>query len=326
MYDDGMHNDGYENDNIYGALVPYFSDGEHIKYYIRARDNDAIILKPRKATRDFFEYSISSLPADGTTPIINEINYNSSDSFNPDDWVEIYNPTDSLFNISNWVFKDEADDHTFIIPDGTLLNPGEFLVICRDTIAFKNYFPNVNSFVGDLGFGLSGGGELLRLYNNNEMLIDSLTYDDDDPWPPEPDGDGPTLELINPFSDNSIYSNWTSSLGNGTPGEPNSNYLGHSDNNTIVEDYRLYQNYPNPFNPMTKIMYYLPKKSEISLTIYDALGRVIRTLDKGQKDSGYHTLEWNSKDNFGNKVGAGIYLYQLRTELYIKNNKMILIK
>ena len=72
MYDDGMHNDGYENDNIYGALVPYFSDGEHIKYYIRARDNDAIILKPRKATRDFFEYSISSLPADGTTPIINE--------------------------------------------------------------------------------------------------------------------------------------------------------------------------------------------------------------------------------------------------------------
>jgi flagellar hook assembly protein FlgD len=73
-------------------------------------------------------------------------------------------------------------------------------------------------------------------------------------------------------------------------------------------------------------MYYLPKKSKISLTIYDALGREIRSLDKGQKDYGYHTLEWDSKDNYGNKVGAGIYLYQLLTEGYIKNNKMVLIK
>ena len=326
MYDDGMHNDGYENDNVYGALVPYISNGEHIKYYVRARDNDAIILEPRKAEREFFEYSISSLPAAGTAPIINEINYNSSDSFNPDDWVEIYNPTDSIFNITNWIFKDEADDHSFIIPEGTVLNPGEFLVLCRDTISFKNYFPNVNSYIGDLGFGLSGGGELIRLYNNDGILIDSLTYDDDNPWPPEPDGEGPTLELINPFSDNGVYSNWTASLGNGTPGEQNSNYLGSINNNPIAEDYRLYQNYPNPFNPMTKIMYYLPKKSKISLTIYDALGREIRSLDKGQKDYGYHTLEWDSKDNYGNKVGAGIYLYQLRTEGYIKNNKMVLIK
>ena len=326
MYDDGMHNDGYENDNVYGALVPYISNGEHIKYYVRARDNDAIILEPRKAEREFFEYSISSLPAAGTAPIINEINYNSSDSFNPDDWVEIYNPTDSIFNITNWIFKDEADDHSFIIPEGTVLNPGEFLVLCRDTISFKNYFPNVNSYIGDLGFGLSGGGELIRLYNNDGILIDSLTYDDDNPWPPEPDGEGPTLELINPFSDNGVYSNWTASLGNGTPGEQNSNYLGSINNNPIAEDYRLYQNYPNPFNPMTKIMYYLPKKSKISLTVYDALGREIRSLDKGQKDYGYHTLEWDSKDNYGNKVGAGIYLYQLLTEGYIKNNKMVLIK
>ena len=326
MYDDGMHNDGGENDNVYGALVPYFSNGEHIKYYVRARDDDAIILEPRKATHEYFEYSIGSLPATGTAPIINEINYNSSDSFNPDDWVEIYNPTDSIFNMSNWIFKDEADDHTFIIPEGTMLNPGDFLVLCRDTISFKNYFPNVNLFVGDLGFGLSGGGELLRLYNNNNILIDSLTYDDDDPWPPEPDGDGPTLELIDPFSDNGIYSNWTASVENGTPGEQNSNYLGSINNNSIVEDFRLYQNYPNPFNPMTKIMYYLPKRSEISLIIYDALGREIRLLDRGQKDLGYHILEWDSKDNFGNKVSAGIYLYQLRSEGFIKNNKMILIK
>jgi len=329
MYDDGMHNDGFENDNVYGALVPYFSNGEHIKYYVRARDSDAIIYEPRKAEREFFEYSIGSVPFSGSVPTINEINYNSSDTFDPEDWVEIYNPTDSIFDMSNWYFRDQGqvgDDHIFTIPEGTLLEPNEYIILCRDTIDFISHFPNVDSYMGDLGFGLSGGGELIRLYNNDGILIDSLTYDDDDPWPPEPDGEGPTLELINPFSDNAIYSNWTASLGNGTPGSQNSNYLGSIDNNSIVEDYRLYQNYPNPFNPMTKIMYYIPKRSEISLTIYDAIGREIRLLDKGNKDFGYHILEWDSKDNYGNNVSAGIYLYQLRTEGFIKNNKMILIK
>ena len=329
MYDDGLHHDGEENDNVYGALIPYFSNGENIKYYVRARDNDAIILEPRKAERDFFEYSIGSLPSSGSVPTINEINYNSSDTFDPEDWVEIYNPTDSIFDMSNWFFRDEGqvgDDHLFSIPEGTLLHPNEYVVLCRDTMDFKNHFPMVDSYIGDLGFGLSGGGELIRLYNNNGILMDSLTYDDDDPWPPEPDGDGPTLELINPLIDNGIYSNWTASLVNGTPGEQNSNYLGSTQNNLLAEDYRLYQNYPNPFNPLTKIMYYLPKRSEISLKIYDALGREIRLLEEGLRDPGYHTLEWDSKDNIGNKVSAGIYLYQLQTEGYIKNNKMVLIK
>lgn len=326
MYDDGLHYDGEENDNVYGTLVPHFSNGENIKYYVRARDNDAIILEPRKAERDFFEYSIGSLPLTGTVPTINEINYNSSDLFNPDDWVEIYNPSDSIFNIGSWIFKDEADDHIFTIPEGTIMNPGEFLVLCRDTISFKNFFPNVNSYVGDFSFGLSGGGELIRLYNNFDMLMDSLTYDDDDPWPSESDGYGPTLELINPLNDNGRYSNWSVSLGNGTPGEQNSNYLGSIKNTPLAEDYRLYQNYPNPFNPTTKIMYYIPKRTKISLSIYDPLGREIRLLDYGLKNSGYHTLTWDSKDNYGKKVSAGIYLYQLQTEGYIKNNKMVLIK
>ena len=204
--------------------------------------------------------------------------------------------------------------------------PNEYIVLCRDTIDFKNHFPMVDSYMGDLGFGLSGGGELIRLYNNDGILMDSLTYDDNNPWPPEPDGDGPTLELINPFRDNGLYSNWSPSIGNGTPGAQNSNYLGDIQHNTSPEEFRLYQNYPNPFNPQTTIMYYLPQKSEISLIIYDAIGREVRSLESGVKNSGYHTLSWDSKDNYGKSVSTGIYIYQLQTEKYIKNNKMILIK
>lgn len=327
MYDDGLHHDEGASDQVYGAYIPYFSDGLHVKYYIRARDNDAVILEPQKAERVFFDYTIGSPSLTGFTPTINEINYNSSDNFNPDDWVEIYNPTDSTFNMGAWEFKDESDDHIFTIPQGTLLEPNEYIIICRDTVDFKNHFPGVQSYIGDLGYGLSGGGELLRLYDNSGLLVDSLTYDDEEPWPLEPDGNGPTLELINPLQDNGHYSFWAASTGNGTPGTLNSTYLGEiTDVNILPNEFRLYQNYPNPFNPSTNIMYYLAERSMARVKIFDALGRGIKVLDSGIKNPGYHTVRWEGKDGYGKHVSAGIYLYQLQIGQYIQTNKMVLIK
>jgi hypothetical protein len=54
-------------------------------------------------------------------------------------------------------------------------------------------------------FDFSGGGELIRLYNGNGVLIDQVLYDDSGPWPEEADGNGPTLELINQNFDNSSF-------------------------------------------------------------------------------------------------------------------------
>ncbi len=155
--------------------------------------------------------------------IINEINYNSSDDFNPEDWVEIMNPTSEEQDISGWLFKDESNDHVFTIPDGITLSPNEYLVLCKDSQAFSNLFPNVDNYVGDLGFGLSGGGELIRLFNAEGVLIDQVEYDDDFPWPIEADGEGATLELISPTVDNQLAENWLASIGHGTPGQANSN-------------------------------------------------------------------------------------------------------
>jgi len=326
MYDDGLHQDEGASDQIYGAYIPYFSNGMHVKYYIRARDNDAVILEPQKAERVFFDYTIESSYLTGFTPTINEINYHSSDNFNPDDWVEIYNPTDSTFDMGAWEFKDESDDHIFTIPQGTLLDPNEYIIICRDTVDFKNHFPGVQSYMGNFGYGLSGGGELIRLYDNGGLLVDSLTYDDEEPWPLEPDGNGPTLELSNPLQDNGHHSFWAASTGNGTPGTLNSTYLGEITDVVIPNEFTLYQNYPNPFNPSTNIMYYLTERSMASVKIFDTLGREIRVLDSGIKNPGYHTVRWEGKDGYGKHVSAGIYLYQLQIGQYIQTNKMVLIK
>ena len=158
---------------------------------------------------------------ESTDVVINEINYNSADDFDPDDWVELYNPTNEDVDIGNWAFKDEANDHVFTFPENTFLNSGEYIVLCKNSDSFIALFPDVVNFIGDLGFGLSGGGELIRLFDSIGYLVDSVEYDDTDPWPVEPDGVGPTLELIDPYLDNSLAENWMASEGYGSPGSVN---------------------------------------------------------------------------------------------------------
>ena len=156
--------------------------------------------------------------------VINEINYNSSDSFNPEDWVEIYNISTDTLNLGSWLIKDDNDNHIFAIPSNTILLPGHYIVFCRDTMSFKALFPDVDQIIGNLGFGFGGGSDNVKLFDSSKLLVDVVNYDDVPPWPTVPDGNGPTLELINPFRDNTMGVNWAASNGNGTPGEENSVY------------------------------------------------------------------------------------------------------
>ena len=159
--------------------------------------------------------------------VINEINYNSLDSFDPDDWVEIYNSSSEAIDLGSWLLKDENDDHIFTVPSNTILLPDQYLVFCKDTIKFIALFPDVNPYYGDLGFGLGGGGDFVRLFDSNGLLVDIVEYDDIAPWDTLADGSGPTLELNHPSLDNTLGENWSASDGYGTPGAVNSAYNGY---------------------------------------------------------------------------------------------------
>ena len=154
--------------------------------------------------------------------VINEINYHPADDFDPGDWVEIYNPMSTSMDLTNWEFKDEDDAHIFTFPENTIIEPFGFLVLCCDSAAFEGLFPEVNNFIGQMDFAFSGGGELLRLFDPTGYLVDFVEYDDVDPWPTEPDGNGPTLELINAHLDNALAESWAASDAHGTPGAVNS--------------------------------------------------------------------------------------------------------
>jgi len=88
----------------------------------------------------------------------------------------------------------------------------------------------------------------------------------------------------------------------------------------------LIQNYPSPFNPETRISFKLAEKSHVSITIYDMLGRNIKTLINQTQDAGYKSLIWDATNDYGEPVSAGIDLYQIQAGEYISTKKMVLLK
>jgi len=102
--------------------------------------------------------------------------------------------------------------------------------------------------------------------------------------------------------------------------------LGVGDKNLLPMVFALYQNYPNPFNPITKINYDLPEQSDVTITIYDMLGRQVKTLVNQTQDAGYKSIIWNATNNYGKPVSAGIYLYQIYAGNNMQTKKMVLLK
>jgi hypothetical protein len=94
----------------------------------------------------------------------------------------------------------------------------------------------------------------------------------------------------------------------------------------IPLDYSLKQNYPNPFNPITTLRYNLPEDALVNITIYDMMGRQVKTLVNGSQRAGYKSIQWNAKNNQGQPVSAGLYLYTIQAGEFVQTKKMVLLK
>ena len=89
---------------------------------------------------------------------------------------------------------------------------------------------------------------------------------------------------------------------------------------------RLEANYPNPFNPKTSISFSLSRAGAADLRVYDAAGRLVRTLLSGVSTAGEHTVSWDGQDDAGHPVAGGVYLYSLSTGEGSETRKMLLLK
>jgi hypothetical protein len=289
----------------------------HWEYVISGKEaeiltNQVINILPEK---DFSLIAYFDNPTDPDPGVvINEINYNSREDEYSGDWIELYNMKDEIIDLTGWAIKDANDDHIFNFPAGYEIEPKGYLVVCEDIAAFELVHKDSINYIGNLGFGLSNEGENIRVYSPELYLIDEVPYDDEAPWPVEPDGLGPTLELVNPQVYNELAENWKTSFGLGTPGRQNFS-------NTI-ENHTLSQNYPNPSVSATQISFSVKESAYLSIELCDVFGRYISTLVNGFRERSTYTLYYDTS-----LLPTGIYFYSMTLDnQLIDTKKMVVIQ
>ena len=102
--------------------------------------------------------------------------------------------------------------------------------------------------------------------------------------------------------------------------------LAISNLDTSFDRFVLKDNYPNPFNPLTLINYELLSDGLVNITIYDMMGRKVKTLVNGLQTVGYKSIMWNATDDKNEPVSAGLYLYTMQVGGSRQAKKMVLLK
>jgi len=98
------------------------------------------------------------------------------------------------------------------------------------------------------------------------------------------------------------------------------------DDNEVPDRFSLGYNYPNPFNPVTKIHYVIKNKEYLKLNIYDLKGFHIKSLVNSYVDEGFHQIEWDATNKFGQRIAAGVYIYTIDVGGIRTSRKMLLLK
>jgi len=246
--------------------------------------------------------------------IINEINYHSHERYDAGDWVELTSLTDEV-DLGGWYLADSRNDNRFTLPQGISIVPGEYLVVVRNSEDFRAIHPRVENCLEGLNFSFDNNADDIRLFDNRGRMVDCVSYEDGNLWPIQPDGKGPTLELINPRLSNYSYQNWEASDEMnylGTPGEENSAY-----NSSVRESTRFLPQsisitaFPNPFNGNVRLRFSTSALSNVEVNITDITGRVVSRLNGRSNSDGQLYLSWIPAEGITN----GIYFARVANSL-----------
>ena len=99
-----------------------------------------------------------------------------------------------------------------------------------------------------------------------------------------------------------------------------------SNSNSISDRFLLNDNYPNPFNPLTTINYNIPVDGFVNITIYDMMGRVVKTLVNISQTAGFKSVQWNATNDRNDPVSTGLYLYTIQAGNFRQTKKMVFLK
>ncbi len=256
-------------------------------------------------------------------------------------------PPSVTFNGNNYFVTWASEDHTFTLEEhiyGSRVSPygydldsvdilickkpeyhlyapqttscgGNFFVVWTDT---RNLWPFIDSYCIKTIYGTNVSPDGIVLDTNGIMLTPALS-ESKSPAVVQSGGDRFLLCYSgfteSPYGSYRIFGKFIDALINVK--EPKIEYR-------FVN--RLAQNAPNPFTKSTVIRYQAKEKGFVELSIFNAAGRLIKTMVNERKKPGIYTIQWNGEDTNGNVVGSGVYFYKLKMKNFRMTRKMIFIQ
>lgn len=293
-----------EADQWIGVIPPLGNNG-YGRFKIEINDNNGTnMLYPRA---NFVDVKVMSSTG-ASSVVINEfLAQNNSTIKAPDnkyeDWIELFNPTLSDITLAGMYMTDTKSNPTqwkFTQPN-LVIKPNEHLLIwCDNDLTGQGIHTN---------FKLSKDGEFIGVVSDDgKTWIDSLSFSTQ------------TSDIsYGRIPDGSI--NW----GIMTPTPGNANVLTNVKDEIIPTEFKV-SIFPNPFNPSTSIQYSLPNTSDVTIKIYDLLGKEIWSQEQTLQLPGFHTISWNGVNNNGSFVSSGIYLCRISTQKFNTTKKLVLMK
>ena len=290
------------------------------------------------------ELPISISPGSSDTLSVSFIPWKEIDDFSP--WIGSRQNTLYLKNNNNDEYDTEINFSTIIKLNGA----GYALEIDESQHSFWEDISSNPTLVIASQYGNSVGLKLVS-YGSESIEVDEVYIDSDFFTIDAGDGSlefGDYIEIyleFNPPSDGvfidtvSIESSadmYFPALFNAQSTAPNQQFIvkGTTDTlslkiegtETIPHEFNLHQNMPNPFNPITSLRYDLPEDGLVKITVYDMMGRVVKTLVNSSQTAGLKSVQWNSTNDRNEPVSAGLYLYTIQVGEFRQTKKMVLLK
>ena len=232
-----------------------------------------------------------------------------------------YNP---LYYISNSIFINDSDYNTLIA--GTFsefeINHSTFIgAVTFETDDNSNPIEIISSIIWGENIQIPDSLDLNVSFSNFKGGFDGEGNINIDPLFCDPENGDYSLAANSPALGAGENGTNMGALGVGCESTELS-----VDKNLIPAQYTLHQNYPNPFNPVTTLHYDLPENGLVNITIYDIMGRIVKTLVNSSQTAGYKSIQWNATNDRNESVSAGLYLYTIQAGEFRQTKKMVLLK
>jgi hypothetical protein len=198
MYDDGNHNDGVANDNIFGADI--LINSSITQYYIYAENNTIGMFSPERAEHEFYTITVTGNITPGDI-VINEFMASNDTTVADqdseyDDWIELYNNSTNTIDISGYSLSDDLTNlQLFTFPTGTVMPPNSYIIVWADKDLTQSGY--------HADFKLSASGESIYLTDSTQTILDSVSFGQqttDVSYGRYPNGTGPFQAMPATFS------------------------------------------------------------------------------------------------------------------------------